>query len=244
MSKESYIVIKTREGLAPGLKTLYYVWSGENPPDDLSSLKPVREDISPWINYVWWDSPKPGVPAEFYAIAWLGYIRIDRRGLYRIYVTTDDGSRVWIDGKLLIDAWKDQPPTTYISEPIFLKEGFHRLKYYFYTRYAFSEAVLGWIPPNGEAGPIPKNNLYHAISDKVFFIGLPDNYVVEAVTQDLRIKRCVFSNNICMMKIGFEETPLEAIIRIIDPDGITVFKSKKTITLWGGDELEIREIKE
>ncbi len=242
MSDNEYIVVKTKEGLAPGLKTYYYTWTGNNPPDDLSSLQPLKEDISPWINYVWWDSPKPGVPAEFFAIAWLGYIRVDEEGVYRIYVTTDDGSKVWIDGKLVIDAWKDQPPTTYVSDPLILRKGYHRLKYYFYNRYAFAEAILGWIPPKGDPGPIPKNNLYHMISDKIFFLGLPDKYTIELLPHDKPVKKCIFENNICMINIGFEETPLEAFIRITDPDGKTVFESEKRIPLWGGDELEIKKI--
>ncbi len=238
-----YALIKTKEGLVPGLKTYYYTWSGEEPPEDLMSLKPVKEDVSPWINNVWWDAPAPDVPAEFFAIAWLGFIFVPKTGLYRFYVTSDDGSKVWIDGKLVIDAWKDQPPTTYVSEPILLEEGFHRLKYYFYNRYAFAEAVFGWIPPDGESGPVPKNNLYHNVGDRVFFTGLPDGYQVELLPVEAPRRKCVFDNDICGIRIDFDEMPLKTVVRILDDANQEVFATEKHVLLWGGDEIKITVIK-
>lgn len=241
MSK--YVLIKIKEGLLPGLKTYYYRWSGSNPPEDLLKLKPIREDVSQWINYTWWDSPAPGVPAEFFAIAWLGFIYVDKPGVYRFYVTTDDGSRVWIDGKILIDAWKDQPPTTYVSEPIPLSSGFHRLKFYFYNRYAFAQAVLGWIPQEGEAGVIPKEKFFHVIGDKIFFEGIPADYAVEVLPTGAQKKICISREGICGVKVSFDELPMEAVIRVLNTSGEIVYETSEKITLWGGDELRLAEIK-
>lgn len=238
-----YVLIKTKEGLLRGLKTLYYRWKGSDPPNDLLLLKPIREDVSPWINYTWWSNPAPGVPAEFFAIAWLGFIYVDKAGVYRFYVTTDDGSRVWVDEKLLIDAWKDQPPTTYVSEPIPLSEGYHRLKYYFYNRYAFAQAVLGWIPQEGEAGVIPKDRFYHVISDRVFFEGVPEDYTVEVLPSGAEKKICISRGGVCGIRVLFDELPMEAIIRVLDTSGGVVYETPEKITLWGGDEIKLAEIK-
>ncbi len=231
-----YILVKTRSGLVKGVKAHYYSWSGENPPKELLGLTPLKEDVDEWINHVWWDSPIPGVPAEFFAIAWLGFIRVPSGGEYRFYVTTDDGSRVWVDGKLLIDAWKDQPPTTYVSEPVFLEEGYHRLKYYFYNRYAFAEAVLGWIPPHGSAGPIPKEAYYHNVSSKVSFTNLPEGYVVELIVGEEVVKKCTSHEGACEIPVIFDEMPLMAKVRITDESGREVFTAEKPIVLFGGDE--------
>lgn len=236
---QGVILLKVKEGLTQGLRAYYFRWSGENPPDNLLSLKPIREAIVPWINYTWWDSPAPGVPAEFFAIAWLGFIYVPRGGLYRFYVTTDDGSRVWIDDKLIIDAWKDQPPTTYVSEPILLEEGYHSLVYFFYNRYAFAEAVLGWIPPGGNAGPIPKENYFYPIGDKIFFTGLPDDYMVEVIVSIHNEKKCIAREGICCIEVSYEEMPLKAVIRILDNKGRLIYETPKRIILWGGDEIKI-----
>lgn len=237
-------IVKERDGLVRGLKTFYYVWKGDKPPEDYSSLKPIRESVSPWINYVWWDSPAPGVPGEFFAILWWGFVEVDRPGYYRFYVVTDDGSRVWIDGKLVIDAWRDQPPTVYISNPVYLKKGYHNLKYFFYNRYSFSEAVLGWMSIDGEASIIPKEKLYHCLSNEVFFTNIPDNYVVELLPAEAEIKRCVSVSNVCRVKLDENEIPLEAYIRVVSNDGKIILETKEKTIIWGGDEFRIVKLEQ
>ncbi len=239
MSRPNIIVYKTRNGLKEGLLTQYYTWHGEKPPDDLEALKPIRKSVSPWINYVWWDSPAPGVPSEFFAIMWKGFINIPRTGEYRFYVTTDDGSRLWIDDQLVIDAWSDQPPTTHVSEPVYLEAGYHRIKYYFYNRYAFAEAVLGWIPPVGEPGVIPREYFKHTDTEYVRFTGLPDEYIIELVGNE-ETRKCIPKTRECMVKIPFNETPYYARLRILDKEtGEVIHESPGTIEFWGGDEIKI-----
>lgn len=52
-------------------------------------------------------------------------------GLYRFYVTVDDGVRVWIDGILIIDQWHDSSPVTY-SATRQLSAGTHTFKIDYY----------------------------------------------------------------------------------------------------------------
>lgn len=236
-------LVKVKDGLVNGLKTYYYVWSGEKAPENPMDLKPVKEDVSSWINYVWWNSPSPGIPSEFYAILWKGYIEVDKPGMYRFYLTTDDGSRLWIDDKLVIDAWKDQPPTTYVSKPIYLSRGYHKLKYYFYNRYGFAEAVLGWIPPDGESSVIPREKLFYCIGNDVFFTNVPNEYVIEILPVDLEKIICKAYKNICRIRVSEDEFPLEAIIRLYDQHGRIVYESRDKILIWGGDEFKFVKIK-
>ncbi len=244
MSKnEEYVLVKIKEGLVNGLKTYYFIWSGDKPPDDLLSQKAIREDVSPWINYVWWDNPAPGIPSEFYAIAWIGFLEIDKPGMYRFYVTTDDGSRLWVNDKLVIDAWKDQPPTTYISDPIYLSRGYHKIRYYYYNKYGFGEAVLGWIPPEKEPSIIPKDKLFHCLGTDVFFTNMPDDYVIEVMPVDAEKKTCRSYEGICRVSYPLEKFPLEAIIRIYDERGRLIYESREKTLIWGGDEFRLVRIK-
>ncbi|MCD6488108.1 MAG: beta-glucosidase [Desulfurococcales archaeon] len=233
------MIYKVRNGLREGLVTRFYTWHGEKPPEDLESVKPIREEIHPWINYVWWDNPAPGVPSEFFAIMWKGFLYIPRTGEYRFYLTSDDGSRLWIDGQLVIDAWKDQPPTTYVSEPLMFEAGYHRIKYYFYNRYAFAEAVLGWIPPFGEPGVIPREYFKSHIEDSIKFSGLPEGYGVKIVSRDLE-KLCMVKDRYCIIPVKWEELPIYARIVVFEkePDNI-VHRSPTELELWGGDEIKI-----
>jgi hypothetical protein len=48
-----------------------------------------------------------------FAVRWTGKITAPTAGDYRILTETDDGVRLWLDGKLVIDRWVDQGATIY-----------------------------------------------------------------------------------------------------------------------------------
>ena len=54
-------------------------------------------------------------------------------GTYTFTVTADDGVRVYLDGALVIDQWKDQPPTTYTASRS-VSAGDHVLSVEYYER--------------------------------------------------------------------------------------------------------------
>lgn len=58
-----------------------------------------------------WDgSPTPGIPADNFSIRATGEIAFPQAGNYTLRVYADDGTRVWIDDKLVIDTWQGQYP--------------------------------------------------------------------------------------------------------------------------------------
>lgn len=51
-------------------------------------------------------SPMPGrMPVDYFAVRWIGYIKPPVTGTYTFHTWTDDGSRLFIDGKKIIDYW-------------------------------------------------------------------------------------------------------------------------------------------
>ena len=51
-------------------------------------------------------SPAPGVPAEEFSIRWTGTVSAPKAGKYTLIVNSDDGVRVFLDGKKVIDAFR------------------------------------------------------------------------------------------------------------------------------------------
>lgn len=89
------------------------------------------------------ESPAPGsVGAENYSIRWTRMVTFTG-GTYRFSVTGDDGVRFYINGEKLIDAWVDQPPTTYNINKT-LGPGNHELKLEYYQRGGPAQARLTW----------------------------------------------------------------------------------------------------
>ncbi len=60
------------------------------------------------IDFNWVDGPPdPAMPADHFSIRWTGKLVSPKTGDYRITVTADDGSRLWINGAKVIDDWTE-----------------------------------------------------------------------------------------------------------------------------------------
>jgi hypothetical protein len=87
-----------------GLKGLYY------DRETLDDLKVSRLD--PTINFDWGhDGPAPAIQGNTFSARWTGLIEPRTSGEYTFYTLSDDGVRLWVDGKKIIDNWADHPIT-------------------------------------------------------------------------------------------------------------------------------------
>ncbi len=66
-------------------------------------------------------SPGPGVNADFWSARWSRQLTA-RAGQYRIILTSDDGSRLFINNQLVLDNWRSQSSTS-ISTDYFTQGG-------------------------------------------------------------------------------------------------------------------------
>jgi beta-glucosidase len=67
----------------------------------------VRTDAR--VDFGWTlNSPARGIPFDWYSVRWTGTLIAPARGLHRLGVEGNDGYRLFLDGKLLIDDWKKQ----------------------------------------------------------------------------------------------------------------------------------------
>ena len=61
------------------------------------------------------------------ALRFSGFLRIDTPGDYTFHTSSDDGSRLWIDGKLAVDNDGIHAPTSKAGKPLKLEKGMHEL---------------------------------------------------------------------------------------------------------------------
>jgi S1-C subfamily serine protease len=86
------------KGRGPGLKYRLYRGQFTRCPD-LSKLTPVDEGTTPKLQL----DQVPQIPDDYYALALEGYLEIPETGVWTVAVASDDGSRVFVDGELLIN---------------------------------------------------------------------------------------------------------------------------------------------
>jgi hypothetical protein len=117
-------------------------WRGEYYNNKSLSGAPALVRDDPQINFNWGGgSPAPGVvAADGFSVRWSRSQNM-AAGNYRFSMTVDDGARLYVNGHLLIDAWKDQAPTSYFGD-IYLPGGAVTLQMEYYENAGGAVAQL------------------------------------------------------------------------------------------------------
>lgn len=93
---------------------------------------------------------------EELSIRWIGALRIDRGGGYRFRVTHDDGCRLWIGNRLVVDGWEGHGEA---EGRVRLEKGWHPLRCDYNQGKGDMRLDLEWDGPGVERGPIPPGRL-------------------------------------------------------------------------------------
>lgn len=99
------------------------------------------------INHEWaGGSPDPQIGADNFSVRWTKTFTT-AQGTYTFSTTADDGIRVFLDGTVVIDNWRDQPPTTHTVQ-VPLSEGSHTVvvEYYENGGGAMAKFLMGTAP--------------------------------------------------------------------------------------------------
>jgi len=100
----------TTNGTEPGLKAEYF-----NNRELRGPAATVRTDAR--IDFNWGRyKPTPELSENNFSVRWTGKLKAPESGNYTLGFTADDGARLYIDGKLLIDAWAGNPKRTVTTE--------------------------------------------------------------------------------------------------------------------------------
>ena len=123
-----------------GLKAEYY--SGTS----LQGQAKTRTDE--WINFEPNNqAPDPFLPASPLSIRWTGTLRPNVSGEYELSFTSDDGCRLWVDDKLVIDAWGGHQVRS-DNVKINLEAGKeYSIKAEYWNNLDYAVAKLNWRPP-------------------------------------------------------------------------------------------------
>jgi hypothetical protein len=111
----------------------------------------VRGDVS--IDFAWGaGSPGAAIPSDGFSVRWSRMVDF-QAGAYRFTATSDDGMRVSVDGRPIIDQWWDHPPRT-ATGYLRLTAGEHLVTVEYYENTGHAVAKVSWraVPPQGWYG--------------------------------------------------------------------------------------------
>lgn len=104
--------------------------------------------------------PFPGFTRYSFSVKWQTCLNIDSTEKLAIELMADEGSKLFIDDKLIIDGWKNNVGKT-LKEEITLKPGTHRINIHYYAHYWSSKIKLDLYKIKEEKRQkLDKNHLY------------------------------------------------------------------------------------
>jgi glucose/arabinose dehydrogenase len=150
-------------------------FTGEYYSNTTFSGAPVLTRQDPNINFVWGSgSPDPSLPADGFSVRWTK-TQWFGAGRYTFTATADDGVRVYIDGKKVINQWRG-PANAEFSHTTELGEGKHTIKMDYVEQGGAALASLNW-----DASIDQPTDAFHA----QYWNAAPGEYAIPGTSPDL-----------------------------------------------------------
>ncbi|GAB4565464.1 MAG: hypothetical protein Kow0047_16080 [Anaerolineae bacterium] len=129
---------------------------------DWDELTPVRVQIDREIYFEPTRDAFNGIEGlvDHFAVRWTGRIRIPEQGRYKFYLRSDDASRLYIDGDLVIDNDHVGGMRTE-SGKVDLDEGLHDVEIWFVEKEKKAGIMWGWKTPDRRKDVVPGDLLCH-----------------------------------------------------------------------------------
>jgi len=122
------------------------------------------ERLDKTLSMRWWGKnddqlpPELGSNADFFSVLWTGQLIPPKTGEYTFFLQGDDGVRMWLNGKMFIDGWYEQPKTSY-QETVRLEAGKpYNIKLALVECMGAAVILLEWRVPGSSARQIVPSN--------------------------------------------------------------------------------------
>jgi YVTN family beta-propeller protein len=115
------------------------------------------------VDFDWaWGTPAGvNVGADQFSVRWTGSVTALASGTHVFETLSDDGVRLWIDGRLVIDNWTVHPPVVDMAAPVTFQAGRrYTIRLEYYENRGGATIRLRWRTPGAAAAvPVPRSAL-------------------------------------------------------------------------------------
>lgn len=129
---------------------------------------PVLTRTDGTVNFTWTGSPGAPVSSDYFSTRWTGEVLPEFSQIYTFFFTADDAARVWVNGKLLVNAWPRSGSATEFSGTIDLVAGVRvPIVVEFYGLTGTARAELWWSSANQAKELIPMTRLFPTVPPRI-----------------------------------------------------------------------------
>lgn len=119
-------------------------WKGEYFDTEEPGTTPALVRDDPAINFNWGTAaPGVGMPNDHWSARWTRTLNF-QAGYYRFTAVTDDGVRLWVDDKQIIDRWERSDASQQFFGDAYLPAGPHAIKMEYFNLTGGGQAHLTW----------------------------------------------------------------------------------------------------
>jgi hypothetical protein len=123
--------------------------------------KPAVRRVDRQINYAGTSGKFADTDLEdYFYVRWTGLLRVPKDGRYTFYLESDDGSRLWIDGRPVVENGGLHPMEEKSGE-MTLKAGEYEIKVEFFENMGEAGCRVSWEVEGIAKEPIPESALLH-----------------------------------------------------------------------------------
>ena len=99
-------------------------------------------------------------PTDNFSVRWEGKIKIDHTSDYTFYTISDDGVRLFIDNKIIINSWEPQPATEKKGIINLQENKMYSIKIEYFEQTGGEAMVLGWESEKSSKRLVPSSHLF------------------------------------------------------------------------------------
>jgi hypothetical protein len=175
------LLIIDKAHAAEGLTAQVYNVLGQNgSPYIPQGASPVVTTNVPNIDFQWGSGSVLGGPSEDVIVRFTGSIRSDSTQNISFLATADDGTKLYIDGVLVADDWRDKGGGGTISDPISFTAGIPKtIELMYYENGGGANVFLHW-DQSGSMDIIPASAFTSQSAPVVKTIGPPRNLTISS----------------------------------------------------------------
>lgn len=145
-----FVAAKKHEESTRGIHGVYFA--------DANFEHRAFERQDPKIDFSWEEkAPDDALPVDGFSVRWEGFLRVPEAGEYTFYLHSDDGARLFLNGRLVIDNWGNHSAVEK-DETVELASGKVALRVDYFENVGGAMARLSWSSKTIAKTVIPPEN--------------------------------------------------------------------------------------